>query len=105
MVDVLVDIRPDSPTFLEHRAVELSADNHRAVYIPSGCAHGFQTLEDDVELFYEMTDYYLPEKAGGFRYNDPAVGIDWPLEVTTINERDAAYPDLDPAAFEAFRGA
>jgi len=104
VLDVMVDIRPDSPTFLSHRAIELTAERHNAVFIPSGLAHGFQTLTDDAELFYEMTDRYQPELAGGFRHDDPAVGIEWPLPVTTINERDATYPDLSPGDFEEFRG-
>lgn len=102
--DCIVDIRPDSDTFLEHEAVELSADNRRALFIPVGFAHGFQTLEDNIEILYEMTDFYQPECAGGFRWDDKLVGIEWPLPVTTIHERDAGYPDIRRGDFETFRG-
>ena len=104
ILDVIVDIRPDSATFLDYEAVELSAENHRAVYIPVGFAHGFQTIEEDVELYYEMTDYYQPELARGFRPDDEAVKIKWPIAISMLHERDASYPDIRRDDFEYFRG-
>lgn len=104
IMDVIVDLRPDSKTFLDTEAVELSAENRVALYVPSGFAHGFQTLADDVEVFYEMTDFYQPELASGFRWNDQRLDIEWPLEVTSIHQRDARYPDLEVTDLECFRG-
>jgi dTDP-4-dehydrorhamnose 3,5-epimerase len=101
---VIVDIRPDSPGFLKHVGVELSATNRLALYIPPGFAHGFQTLESDAEVWYQMTDFYQPGLTGGLPWDDPAFGIEWPLEPTAMNERDATYPDLDRAQLECFRG-
>lgn len=92
--DVAVDLRPDSPTFLRWAAAELTADNRRALYIPEGCAHGFLTLEDNTEVFYQMSEFYHPEAARGVRWNDPAFGIEWPAEVKVISERDRSYPDF-----------
>jgi dTDP-4-dehydrorhamnose 3,5-epimerase len=100
--DVVVDVRPDSRSFLQYQAVELSADNGAAVFIPSGFAHGFQTLTDSVDVFYEMTDVYRPDLAGGFRYNDPAIDIHWPLDVTVLSRRDSSYPDIEPGEFTRF---
>jgi dTDP-4-dehydrorhamnose 3,5-epimerase len=99
--DVVVDLRPESPSFLEHIAVELDADTGRQLFIDAGLAHGFQTLVDDTEVVYQMSSAYAPELAGGVRWNDPAFGIDWPLHEVTILERDASYPDFDPASFVA----
>lgn len=93
--DVAIDLRSDSPTFKEHTAVDLSAENRLALYIPEGCAHGFLTLEDDVEIFYQMSAFYEPSSARGVRWNDPAFGIQWPSEAELISERDASYPDFD----------
>lgn len=94
--DVVVDLRRDSRTFCRWFGVELSASNHAAVYIPEYCAHGFQALENDTELFYQMTVAHTPEAARGLRWNDPALGIELPLPVSVIAERDATYPDFDP---------
>jgi dTDP-4-dehydrorhamnose 3,5-epimerase len=94
LYDVAVDLRPDSPTFLVHIAVELSARNGRMLYVPEGFAHGFQTLEDDTEVFYQMSAAFSPDAAGGVRWNDPAFAIEWPLEVSAISERDRTYPDF-----------
>lgn len=96
--DVIVDLRPDSPTYLKHFAVELTQDNRRMLYVPDGCAHGFQTLTDGAEVFYQISEFYSPESSAGHRWNDPAFGIDWPLEVSVISERDNGYPDFLPAA-------
>jgi dTDP-4-dehydrorhamnose 3,5-epimerase len=102
--DVIVDIRPDSPTFLRHVGVELTPLNRSALYIPPGLAHGFQTLEPETEIWYQMTDRYQPGLSGGLRWDDPALGIEWPLKPTSMNERDATYPDLDRGQLECFRG-
>lgn len=90
--DVIVDLRPDSPTFRLHAAVELDAQNRVALYLPPGFAHGFQTLEDSTELLYQMSEFYAPEHARGFRFDDPEVGIRWPLPVSVISERDRSLP-------------
>ncbi|NOT43331.1 MAG: dTDP-4-dehydrorhamnose 3,5-epimerase [Acidobacteria bacterium] len=96
--DVAVDVRPDSPTYRQWVSCELSATNRRALYLPEGCAHGFQTLEDDTDVSYLVSHPYAPDLADGFRYDDPAVGIAWPLAVTVISERDAQWPALVTAA-------
>jgi dTDP-4-dehydrorhamnose 3,5-epimerase len=97
--DVAVDLRPDSPTYRAWFGAELSADNHRALFIPVGCAHGFQSLHDDSEVLYLMSTPYVPGAGRGVRWDDPAFGIRWPESPAggrIISERDAAYPDLDP---------
>ena len=92
--DVAVDLRHDSPTFTKWMSVELSADNRRALYIPEGCAHGFQSLTDDAEVLYMMSAYYHPEAATGVRYDDPAFGIEWPeMPTRIISETDRNWPD------------
>ena len=93
LYDVVVDLRPDSPTYRRWVGVELTAENRRALYIPEGCGHGFQTLEDATEVFYMITEYYTPAAARGMRWNDPAINVTWPLDVTVISDRDAEYPD------------
>ena len=98
MLDVIVDVRPESRTYLQHIAVELSAANRRALYIPRGFAHGFQTLTDDCEVFYQMSDFFAPESARGFRWNDPLFGIEWPIADPIILDRDNSYADYAPAA-------
>jgi dTDP-4-dehydrorhamnose 3,5-epimerase len=93
--DVVVDLRPDSPAFRRWTAVELSARNRRMLYIPEGLAHGFQTLEPDTEVFYQISEFYHPGSARGVRWNDPAFGIEWPEAAERVmSERDAAYPDF-----------
>lgn len=94
--DVIVDLRPDSPTHRQWFAAELSAENHRALYIPAGLAHGFQTLADGSEVLYDMFQPYAPEAARGVRYDDPAFAVRWPLDVSVISQRDATYPDYRP---------
>jgi dTDP-4-dehydrorhamnose 3,5-epimerase len=93
--DVIVDLRPGSPTLGEHIGVELTADNRRMLYVPEGFAHGFVTREDDTEVFYQMSAFYEPGAARGMRYDDPAVGIRWPGEVRVVSERDRAWPDWE----------
>jgi dTDP-4-dehydrorhamnose 3,5-epimerase len=92
--DVAVDLRPDSPTFKRWLAVELTAQNRTMVYLPHGVAHGLQTLEDNSEVFYQMSEVYHPECARGVRWNDAAFGIRWPLEPTIISLKDQQYPDF-----------
>ena len=92
--DVIVDLRADSPTFKQHLAVTLSAENRKALYIPEKFAHGFLTLEDHTEVFYQMSEFYSAESARGFRWNDPEFGIRLPVPVAVISERDATYPDF-----------
>nr|WP_238717897.1 dTDP-4-dehydrorhamnose 3,5-epimerase [Petrachloros mirabilis] len=94
--DVIVDLRPQSETLLQWIAVELSAENRRALYVPEGFAHGFQTLVDDTEVFYQMSEFYAPECAFGLRWNDPQLNIEWPEPISLISERDNAYPDYSP---------
>ncbi len=91
--DVIIDLRPDSPTFKRWIAVELTEENRRILYAPEGFAHGFQTLVDDVEVFYMMSEFYHPECAAGVRWDDPAFGIKWPLPVALMSETDSHYPD------------
>lgn len=90
--DVIIDMRPESPTFLQHIGVELTADNHRALYIPEMFAHGFQTLSDDTEVMYLVGEFYTPGYERGLRYDDPALGLEWPLPVSVISEKDATWP-------------
>lgn len=92
--DVIVDLRPDSSTFKKHLAVTLSAENRRMLYVPEKFAHGFITLEDDSEVFYQMSEFYSPESERGFRWDDPFFDIRLPLEVSVISERDRDYPDF-----------
>lgn len=96
--DVAVDLRPESPTFGRWAAFELSAETRRAVYIPEGCAHGFQTLVDDVEMLYQMSAAYAAGSSRGIRWDDPALGIEWPLPLSAISPRDAAWPAFAAAA-------
>lgn len=92
--DVAVDLRPDSATYCGWVGVELTADARDALYVPPGCAHGFLTLEDGSEVFYQMGESYAPELARGVRWDDPAFGIEWPFAPAVIGERDASYPDF-----------
>jgi dTDP-4-dehydrorhamnose 3,5-epimerase len=92
--DVVLDLRPQSPTFKRWAAVVLTAEKHNMLYIPEGCGHGFLTLEDDSEIFYQMSEFYNPEAGRGVRWNDPAFQIAWPEKVEVISERDRTYPDF-----------
>lgn len=89
--DVIIDMRQKSPTYCKWLAVELTADNHLMLYIPEGFAHGFQTLEDDTEVFYQMSEFYAPEHARGVRWDDPSFRIEWPLPIKIISEKDMSY--------------
>ena len=92
--DVVIDLRPDSPAFTEWIAVQLSAADRNMVYVPEGCGHGFLTLEDGAEVFYQMSEFFHPESARGVRWNDPQFQIEWPGEVKVMSERDRSYPDF-----------
>jgi dTDP-4-dehydrorhamnose 3,5-epimerase len=94
ILDIIVDLRPESPTFLEHIEVELSADNGRALYVPERFAHGYQALEDTTETSYQVGEFYTPGVEGGLSPFDPGLGLSWPLEVTQISEKDAAWARL-----------
>jgi dTDP-4-dehydrorhamnose 3,5-epimerase len=93
--DVIVDLRPESATYRRWFATDLSPVNGRMLYIPNGLAHGFQTLEDTTEVAYQISEPYRPAHARGVRFDDPAFGIEWPLEVTLISARDREYADVD----------
>jgi dTDP-4-dehydrorhamnose 3,5-epimerase len=95
-IDVALDLRPGSPTFSQWVAVELSAENHRMIYIPVGCAHGYQTLQDATELSYMTSQLYVPQSATGVRHSDSAFGIEWPLPVSCISDADRGWPDFNP---------
>jgi len=94
--DVAVDLRRDSPSYRGWVAFELRASGRDALYLPEGVAHGYQSLEDDVELLYQMSVPYHPEAGRGVRWNDPAFGIAWPIADPLLSERDASFPDFDP---------
>jgi dTDP-4-dehydrorhamnose 3,5-epimerase len=95
--DALVDLRPESPTFLQHFTVVLSAENRSAIYIPRGCANGIETLEGSTQLFYLASNFFAPHAERGLRWNDPKFDIKWALEPTVISEKDRNHPDFDPA--------
>ena len=95
---VVVDLRADSDTGLQHMTAELRQGDQRSLLVAEGCAVGMQTLEDETELLYHVSEFYMPEAERGLRHDDPALAIAWPLPVTTISDKDAAWPDLDPAS-------
>ena len=101
LFDVLLDLRPNSSSYLQHCSVRLDDQTRNAVFIPHGIAHGFQTLTGDTEVLYQMTDLFAPELGSGVRWDDSAFGIRWPLAVTSISDRDARYPDFDRRRYEA----
>lgn len=101
LYDVMIDLRLDSDTYQRWIGVELTADNRRMVYVSEGFAHGFQTLEDNTEVFYQMSQFFAPECARGVRWDDPAFAIRWPLSDVIISERDRTYPDLIPVVKKA----
>ena len=92
--DVIIDLRPASPAFKQHVAVVLTAENRRMLYVPEGFAHGFQTLADDTEVFYQMSEFHSPGHARGVRWDDPAFGLVWPPDDRIIIDRDRSYPDF-----------
>ncbi len=93
--DVMVDLRPSSPTYRQWVGIELSQENHRMLYIPEGFAHGYQTLRDQTEVFYLVSSFYAPDAEAGIRYDDPAFGIEWPIAVEVISEKDQRWADYD----------
>ena len=95
ILDIIVDLRPESPTYLQHVAVELSEDNYRGLYVPERFAHGYQVLRDTTETSYQVGEFYTPGSEGGLLYNDPRLDLHWPLPVTAISEKDHAWPPLD----------
>lgn len=97
IVDQIVDLREGSATYLEHVTVELTAENRRSLYVPPMFAHGYQTLTDDAEVLYQVSAAYAPGTERGFRHDDPEFGLDWPLAVTTISEKDRTWPLLNRA--------
>jgi dTDP-4-dehydrorhamnose 3,5-epimerase len=101
LFDVLLDLRPQSGSYLQHCAVQLDDELRNAVFIPHGVAHGFQTLADNTEVLYQMTDFFAPDLGSGVRWNDSAFGIRWPLSAAKISDRDASYPDFNRAQYEA----
>jgi dTDP-4-dehydrorhamnose 3,5-epimerase len=94
MVDVVVDLRPESPTYLQHLSVELNDENGRGLYVPERFAHGFITLRDETEIAYMIGNQYEPSLGGGLRYDDPRLAIAWPIPVTVISERDRKLPSI-----------
>jgi dTDP-4-dehydrorhamnose 3,5-epimerase len=97
ILDVIVDLRPESPTYLQHAAVELTADNRRGLYVPERFAHGYQVLDDDTETTYQVGAFYTPSAEGGIRYSDPRLAIEWPLPVTDISDKDNSWDLLENA--------
>lgn len=95
ILDIIVDLRPESPTYLRHIAVELTADNHRALYVPERFAHGYQALEDKTETSYQVGEFYAPGTEGGLRYDDPRLGLTWPLPVSDISKKDKQWKLVD----------
>jgi dTDP-4-dehydrorhamnose 3,5-epimerase len=94
--DVIIDLRKDSPTYKQWLGVQLTADDHNLLYVPGGFAHGFQTLEDDTEVVYQVSQFYTPGAEAGLRCDDPTFNINWPLEVRVISDKDRNWPDYQP---------
>ena len=95
IIDIIVDLRPESPSYLRHISVELTEDNHRAIYVPERFAHGYQVLQDKTETSYHVGEFYTPGCEGGLLYNDPRLELQWPLPVSVISEKDQAWQSLD----------
>jgi dTDP-4-dehydrorhamnose 3,5-epimerase len=100
VVDIIVDLRPESPTYLQHVAVELSEENSRAIYVPEGFAHGYQVLRDETETSYQVGEFYAPGAEGGLLHDDPRLGLKWPLPVTAISDKDRAWKSLEEQELE-----
>lgn len=103
ILDIIVDLRPESPTYLDHVAVELSADNYRSLYVPERFAHGYQVLENRTETTYQVGEFYAPGAEGGLLYRDPRLRLVWPLPVDEISPKDAEWPPLDTIETELKR--
>jgi dTDP-4-dehydrorhamnose 3,5-epimerase len=95
ILDIIVDLRPESPTFLDHTAVELNEDNFRALYVPERFAHGYQVLADRTDTSYQVGEFYTPGSEGGLQYNDPRLGLEWPLPLTAISDKDRVWKLFD----------
>jgi dTDP-4-dehydrorhamnose 3,5-epimerase len=95
--DIIVDVRPDSPTYLQHIGVELSAENRKSLYVPQLFAHGYQTLTDDAEVVYQVDEYYAPQTERGLRYDDPVLQLKWPIPVESVSKKDQSWPLLELA--------
>lgn len=95
--DVVVDLRPDSPSYMAWHGVELTPENGKMLYVPEGCATGYFTLEDDSEIYYNTSEFYAPDAATGVRWNDPAFGIEWPGEPVVMSDNDVSWPDFHAA--------
>jgi dTDP-4-dehydrorhamnose 3,5-epimerase len=98
--DVIIDLRPESPTFMKWVGNELSADNYKMVYVPGNFAHGFVALEDHSEVYYPVTEFYTPGAERGIRFNDRAFNIQWPIPIEVVSEKDASHPDFDINSFQ-----
>ena len=103
ILDIIVDLRPESPTYLEHISVELTEQNQRSLYVPERFAHGYQVLRDDTDTSYYMGEFYTPTAGGGLMYNDPRLHLSWPLPVSVISENDQKFPALDQCEAELKR--
>lgn len=95
ILDIIVDLRPESPTYLQHVAVELTADNHRGIYVPERFAHGYQALEDNTETTYQVGEFYTPGSEGGLLYDDPRLNLTWPLPISVMSEKDRQWQPFD----------
>ena len=104
ILDIIVDLRPESPTYLQHIAVELNEDNSRALYVPERFAHGYQVLRDNTETSYQVGEFYAPGSEGGLFYNDPRLALPWPLPVSVISEKDEQWKLLDEQESEIKQG-
>lgn len=100
--DVIVDLRSESPTYLQYEGFNLTADNYRALYVPAGFAHGYQTLTDNAEIMYFVSEFYTPDCERGIRFDDPKIGIQWPLPISLISEKDRHWPDLTTLSRDNF---
>ena len=103
ILDVVVDLRPESPTFLQHYAIELTPDNNRALYIPQRFAHGYQTLTDAAEIVYQVGEYYTPGYERGLRYDDPALALPWSRPAVLVSDKDRTWPLLDETTIARLR--
>lgn len=103
ILDIIVDLRPESPTYLQHIAVELSEDNYRALYVPERFGHGYQVLRDKTETSYQVGEFYTPGSEGGLLYNDPKLGLEWPLPVSVISDKDQVWKPLSEQEAELKR--
>ena len=103
ILDIIVDLRPESPTYLDHISVELNEDNMRALYVPERFAHGYQALRDNTDTSYQVGEFYTPNAEGGLRHDDPRLGLTWPLPVSVISSKDQAFRLLDDIEEEVKR--